>query len=174
MIITAVANSPRRPSSPSGREQPSFFISFQEADKIKCGGCGGRYENSLSSHKATDIATFGNYVWHWLALRLIIATVECNFHILTKTFSYPREIILRELSSVANISVYFVFYSVIKGESCHSLSFRYAWEAADIVFPQRSQRCSSHRTVRLEPLQCLALGHFSSLHASCHGGLNLF
>lgn len=60
----------------------------------------------------THIATC-NYSWHWLVLRLIIATIWSDFHILTETFSYLRKIPFHELSLVADFSVYFVFYSCI-------------------------------------------------------------
>lgn len=60
----------------------------------------------------THIATC-NYSWHWLVLRLIIATVWSDSHILTETFSYLRKIPFHELSLVADFSVYFVFYSCI-------------------------------------------------------------
>lgn len=60
----------------------------------------------------THIATC-NYSWHWLVLRLIIATVWCDFHILTETFSYLRKIPFHELSLAADciFCILFMYYN---------------------------------------------------------------
>lgn len=115
----------------------------------------------------THIATC-NYSWHWLVLRLIIATVWSDFHILTETFSYLRKIPFHELSLVADFSVYFVFYSCIiigklsqfefslcmrgYGFLNRKLSF---FSFSFFLFLQRSDCGSSYKTACLEQLQCM-------------------
>lgn len=71
-------------------------------------------------YEATKKQTWQHSGWHWLGLRVITVTVECNFHIFPETFSFLKEIYFpwNELSHKYLIKVCTSFCDQRKKSGC--------------------------------------------------------